>query len=172
MSPEISDLLKRALALSVDERAALANTLPDSLERADESAQEDWEGGDFEMIPAVASKAIGALSNGELTFAFPEVLDVIKICSANQIAVLGPDLFRLRSDGLYETEKLSAYHLEMKSDPKRVEEWPDYVQENNSLAEQFVRANPAGDHLYVLTTASWREFQNIRKQKRQQNHGS
>jgi hypothetical protein len=27
MSPEISDLLKRTLALSVDERAALANTL-------------------------------------------------------------------------------------------------------------------------------------------------
>ena len=43
MSPEISDLLKRALALSVDERAALANTLLDSLERADESVQEAWD---------------------------------------------------------------------------------------------------------------------------------
>ncbi len=32
MSPEISDLLKRALALPVDERAALANTLLDSLD--------------------------------------------------------------------------------------------------------------------------------------------
>ena len=43
MSPEISDLLKRALALSVDERAALANTLLDSLEGADESVQEAWD---------------------------------------------------------------------------------------------------------------------------------
>ena len=43
MSPEISDLLKRALALSVDERAALANTLLDSLESTDESAQEAWD---------------------------------------------------------------------------------------------------------------------------------
>jgi len=39
MSPEVSELLRRALALSVDERAALANTLLDSLEEPDEAAQ-------------------------------------------------------------------------------------------------------------------------------------
>src|SRR6478672_7362391 len=43
MSPEVSDLLKRALALSADERAALANTLLDSLETGDESVQEAWD---------------------------------------------------------------------------------------------------------------------------------
>jgi putative addiction module component (TIGR02574 family) len=43
MSPEASDLLKRALALSVDERAALANTLLDSLETANGSVQEAWD---------------------------------------------------------------------------------------------------------------------------------
>ena len=43
MSPEVSDLLKRALALSVEERAALANTLLDSLEGTDESVQEAWD---------------------------------------------------------------------------------------------------------------------------------
>lgn len=43
MSPEISDLLKRALALPDDERAALANSLLDSLERANESVQEAWD---------------------------------------------------------------------------------------------------------------------------------
>ena len=43
MSPEVSDLLKRALSLPVDERAALANTLLDSLEQMDESAQEAWD---------------------------------------------------------------------------------------------------------------------------------
>lgn len=43
MSPEVSELLKRALALSVDERAALANTLLDSLAGADESVQEAWD---------------------------------------------------------------------------------------------------------------------------------
>ena len=43
MSPEVSDLLKRALALSVEERAALANTLLDSLAGTDESVQEAWD---------------------------------------------------------------------------------------------------------------------------------
>ena len=43
MSPEVSDLLKRALALPVDERTALANTLLDSLEVADESVQVAWD---------------------------------------------------------------------------------------------------------------------------------
>jgi putative addiction module component (TIGR02574 family) len=42
MSPEISELLKRALALPVDERAALANTLLDSLETENESVEEAW----------------------------------------------------------------------------------------------------------------------------------
>lgn len=39
----MSDLLKRALALPVDERAALANTLFDSLEGGDESVQAAWD---------------------------------------------------------------------------------------------------------------------------------
>jgi putative addiction module component (TIGR02574 family) len=43
MSPEVSDLLKRALALPVSERAALANTLLDSLEDAEESVQAAWD---------------------------------------------------------------------------------------------------------------------------------
>jgi putative addiction module component (TIGR02574 family) len=38
MSPETSDLLKKALALPAEERAALANTLLDTLESADESS--------------------------------------------------------------------------------------------------------------------------------------
>ena len=45
MSPETSDLLKRALALPADERAALANTLLDTLEISSESVsvQEAWD---------------------------------------------------------------------------------------------------------------------------------
>ena len=43
MSPEVSDLLKRALSLPVDERAALANTLLDSLSQLDNSVQEAWD---------------------------------------------------------------------------------------------------------------------------------
>ena len=47
MSPEVSGLLKRALALPSDERAALANTLLESLETtkefATESVEEAWD---------------------------------------------------------------------------------------------------------------------------------
>lgn len=43
MSPETSDLLKRALALPVDERAALANTLLDSLDVVAESVEDAWD---------------------------------------------------------------------------------------------------------------------------------
>ncbi len=43
MTPEVSDLLKRALALPVDERAALANTLLDSLDTQSQSVGEAWD---------------------------------------------------------------------------------------------------------------------------------
>jgi putative addiction module component (TIGR02574 family) len=45
MSPEVSDLLKRALALPVDERAALANTLLDTVDGMNESVSvhEAWD---------------------------------------------------------------------------------------------------------------------------------
>jgi len=47
MSPEVSNLLKRALSLPSDERAALANTLLESLETTNESStssvEEAWD---------------------------------------------------------------------------------------------------------------------------------
>jgi putative addiction module component (TIGR02574 family) len=45
MNPEVSDLLNRALALPVDERATLANTLLDTLDGTNESVfvHEAWD---------------------------------------------------------------------------------------------------------------------------------
>ena len=43
MSSEVSELLKQALALPVDERATLANTLLDSLETEQVAVQEAWD---------------------------------------------------------------------------------------------------------------------------------
>ena len=43
MSPEVSELLKRAISLPVEERAALANTLLDSIEPVQESVEEAWD---------------------------------------------------------------------------------------------------------------------------------
>jgi hypothetical protein len=51
----------------------------------------------------------------------------------------------------------------MGSAPKKREGRADYVKANNALAEEFVRLNPTGDdHVYVLTTVSWREFQEMK----------
>jgi putative addiction module component (TIGR02574 family) len=43
VSPGVSDLLKRALSLPVDERAALANTLLDSLDQSNDQAEDSVE---------------------------------------------------------------------------------------------------------------------------------
>jgi putative addiction module component (TIGR02574 family) len=43
MSPDVSDLLKRALPLPIEERAALASSLLDTLEAREESVQEAWD---------------------------------------------------------------------------------------------------------------------------------
>jgi putative addiction module component (TIGR02574 family) len=56
MNPEVSELLKRALALTVDERAALANTLLDNLETTNESVQEAW---DAEVARRIADLKAG-----------------------------------------------------------------------------------------------------------------
>lgn len=123
---------------------------------------------DFEQIPGVASAVIGKVGD-EPTFPFPEVLEVIKLCSANQIAILGVELFLVKPDGYY-ASGCSDYDLKEKQSWPLVRQadWPEYVRYNNALAEECVRRNPLGDdHVYVLTTSSWREFCEIQKMKRQ-----
>lgn len=99
---------------------------------------------------------------GELTFTFPEALEVIKRCTENQIAVLGVEIFEVRPAG-YITKSLSDYDQQIRSGPEQQAGWADYVRDNNLLAGDFVRLHPTGDdHIYVLTAASWREFQEMK----------
>lgn len=125
--------------------------------------------GDFESIPDIVSAAVGTTGD-ELTFAFPEALAVTRRCTENEIAVLGVDLFEAHPDG-YATKKLSAYSHDQQTQ-RRLDSvlatsgWRNYVCASNALAEQFIRQNPAGDeHVYVLTTSSWREFSKLQKRK-------
>lgn len=77
MSPDLSDLLKKALELPVEARAALASSLLDSLdETVDASAEEEWnreiacrieelDSGKVKTIPwADARREIAAILNG------------------------------------------------------------------------------------------------------------
>lgn len=114
---------------------------------------------DLEAIGPIAAIANGKTVGGEMGFAFPDVLDAVRLCTANGMAILGVEIFHVRG-GTYETTKMSAYEIED-------QEWEAYVLTNNLLAEGFIGANPSGDeHIYVLTTSSWREFCEIQKMKK------
>lgn len=121
---------------------------------------------DFEQIQAIADAGVGR-TGSELTFPFPEVLEVIKLCTSNEIAVLGVEIFLVKSDG-YHGSGCSDYDLQLmrKWPVVRAPDWCEYLRENNALAEECVHRNPAGDdHVYILTTSSWREFCEIQKMK-------
>ena len=106
---------------------------------------------DLETISSITAIANGKTVGGEIGFSFPEVLEAVRLCTAGGTAVLGVEVFHVRGE-TYETTKLSAYEL-----PDQ--EWGAYVSANNALAEEFITSNPTGDeHIYVLTTSSWREF--------------
>jgi len=122
---------------------------------------------DFEQVPRVLSIAVGRVGE-ELTFTYPEVLGVIDLCSANAIAVLGVELFLVKPDGHY-ASGTSDYDLLEKQRWPTVElvDWTEYVRYNNALAKECVHRNPLGDdHVYVLTTSSWREFSETQAPKR------
>jgi hypothetical protein len=92
-------------------------------------------------------------------------LNVIKLCTSNAIAVLGLEMFGVKSDGFYALG-YSDYDLHIGKDwnRKALSEWSAYVAMNNALAEQSVAKHPRGDdHVYVLTTASLEEYRNLKK---------
>lgn len=117
---------------------------------------------DFSQAESIARAAAGRIVGNELAFTFPEITEVITLCTKNQIAVLGVEVFEVRPTG-YLTKYLSDYDQRMGSGPIQQAGWGDYVSANNLHAEEFVKLHPAGDdHVYVLTTASWRECQKMK----------
>ncbi len=125
---------------------------------------------DFELIPSVAD-LVSDKTTGEPAFTFPDVIEVIRLCTVNQIAVLGMEIF-LIEEAKYYASGCSTYDLQItrKWPEVLISDWHHYVSENNALAEDSVRQNRRGDeHVYILTTASWREFcnlQDLRKRPR------
>jgi len=127
----------------------------------------------FEKIQAIAGAAVGAIGD-ELTFTFPEVLEVIQLCTKNEIAVLGVEIFLAKNDGYYYASGCSDYDLRLARKWKKLQkgDWGHYVNENNSLAREVVRQNPTGDdHVYVLTTATWGEHCKLRVRSKLRQQG-
>jgi hypothetical protein len=118
----------------------------------------------IETVEAIAARANGRDPGGDLVFTFPEVIEVIELCAANQIAVLGVEVFLLKNS-LFYASGCSTYDIELsKRWPNvRKSDWEKYVADNNRHAEEFVRLDPRGDdQVYVLTSASWEEHEEIR----------
>ena len=121
---------------------------------------------DFERIPSITALA-NDRSTGELAFTFPEVVEAIHLCTSNEIAVLGIEMFLIRN-GEYYASGGSTYDLQLthKWPEVREHQWAEYLRESNVLAEESVQSNPRGDdNVYILTTSSWREFCEIRQMK-------
>jgi hypothetical protein len=113
---------------------------------------------DLEMVPSVAPAALRK-DSGELVFTVGRAVEVIQALTPSGIAVLGVEVL----PGL----NVSTYDQYLKA-PADERFWPGYVETNNALAEDFVRKNPAPTTAEcILTTASWREFCDIRRQAEQ-----
>lgn len=118
----------------------------------------------YRKIPGIEAAAAGALGN-ELTFGFPAVLDVVVLCTANEVAILGLELFEVRQEG-YITKNYSLYDLEenLRHGPSTKEGWAVYVNKNNTRADEFVRQYPAQERqVYILTASSWEEFCDLKQ---------
>ena len=113
---------------------------------------------DLEIVSSIAS-AVLRISSGELVFAVGRALEVVQACTSSGIAVLGIEVLpRLN---------VSTYDQHLK-DPADEKYWLGYVMANNALAEDFLRKNPApSTDECILTTTSWREFCDIKRQSKQ-----
>ncbi len=117
--------------------------------------------GAFEQITDIARLAEGTTPDGsELTFSFPAVLDAINLASANQIAVLGMEVFQRRPDGFY-AAGCSSYQFAMN-------DWPTLVEHNKVAALKFVqKCSALGSPVFVITSASLTEFQDLKSSRGQ-----
>lgn len=116
---------------------------------------------DYELIPAIAELVLQRFSNGELGFAFPEVLTAVEVCTANSIAVLGVDLLEVVPDGL-STRGLLNNQLAWNKYLEQGRTWNEFVTDNNALALQYLRENLRGDsHMFLLTAVSRREADSL-----------
>jgi|SRR5882757_4305882 len=110
-----------------------------------------------QTLGAVLSLAHGKTIGGEPAFVFPEVLDVLALCTKHEIAVLGIELFKATPDG-YVTEGISVYDITLKH-----QTWTEFVLENNNLAADFARKNRGGDdHFYLFTASLQREYTTLK----------
>jgi hypothetical protein len=117
---------------------------------------------DLETIKEISQMAAGKCGE-ELYFRHEDIQHVLVLCTTNKIAVLGIEIFEVRPEG-FVSKHFSVYDLNFRSvRPQGESEWADYVSASNGCAKEFLRENTIADEdVCILTTASWREFCELR----------
>lgn len=106
----------------------------------------------FEDIDEITTLASGAAGK-ELYFRYSEALRIVTVCTSNGIAILGIEIFEPRNEGL-QSKGFSDYEVMPNG-------WLKFVQENNALAEQFLKEHKPATDVYILTTMSREEFSKL-----------
>lgn len=99
-----------------------------------------------------------ALRNeGEFVFPYPDVLEVIRLASEHDVAVLGVELFKIEKTDLC-VRGYSGYECD------QGRPWHDFVRANNDEALKFINdRHPDPEQWYILTATSRHEFYQLGK---------
>ena len=109
-----------------------------------------------ELLPQeITAAAVRTPAGNEWVIPLPEVKQAIGLASANLIAVLGVESFRILEDGLG-CQSYTGYAFDFQGD------WPAYVRQNNEAALRFIEESQLGKgYGYILTTTSEDEFKSL-----------
>jgi hypothetical protein len=109
----------------------------------------------FEQLLPVDLVSRSECLGEERAIPFPDVLTAISVATANEIAVLGVEVY-LISGATTSFKDYSEYEVAFGGD------WSRFVEENNGAATEFISKNPLFDGFrYVLTVADQDEFQKL-----------
>jgi hypothetical protein len=97
----------------------------------------------------------------ELIFSYDDALIVTGIATEKEIAVLGFDSGEVLEDG-FQIMDYSGYEANV----PLANGWKAYIEAMNIEAGRWVREHPLGkNHGYILTSASQREFDGVKRQE-------
>lgn len=98
--------------------------------------------GAAEQVPEIRAAAVAEM-RGDLGFPAENALAVLRACVRHGIAVLGAEVFKVMTDGWHAAGSWSFdAPAPLPLDEPDAAEWCRYVQATNSLAEEFLAANP------------------------------
>ena len=113
--------------------------------------------GHLESVLSSDIIASATKTGNELVIPLPYVLNALNTATAELIAVLGVEAFRILEDGV-QVQTYSGYQI------PDADNWKAFVVANNQAAAEFIQANPFGPGFgYILTSTSKQEHDALGK---------